>query len=104
MSTTATLAAFALSAELIDNITEAVAAPADPHTRAIIIRQLLAHVADAVDWRHGSQPQQPESNSLASVLKAADEHIVRMHTLPQPKPSSRPEPTDCGSRSRCRST
>lgn len=67
-----------LRAELVDAVTEAVATPDDPFLRALTIRAILAHVAEAVAWRQGINSQDDEQQSLATLLTAAEQHLQRM--------------------------
>lgn len=69
-----------LRAELVDEVTEAVAAPDDPFLRAVAIRAILAHVVEAVAWRHGldSSSDDAEQRSLVALTTAAEQHLRRM--------------------------
>lgn len=67
-----------LSPELVDLITEAVAAPANAAARAGVIATMLLGVLDAVTWRGGPGGDPVEAASLQRVVQAADAHRDRM--------------------------
>jgi hypothetical protein len=67
-----------LSAELIDGITEAVASPTDPRSRAEVIADLVHEVDEAVKWRNERHPGGEEEQSLAALVEAAAVHRHRM--------------------------
>jgi len=81
----------ALSAELIDEITEAVVKPADPRDRAEVIVDLVNEVDQAVKWRHQLHPDGQEERSLAPLVEAAADHRGRMEGLGE-DPDSEDEP------------
>ncbi len=73
-----TTISYALRAELVDEVTEAVATPDNPLLRAIAIRAILSHVAEAVTWRQGIDSDDDEQQSLAALTTAAEQHLQRM--------------------------
>lgn len=73
-----TTISYALRAELVDEVTEAVATPDDPLLRALAIRAILAHVAEAVAWRQGIDSHNDEQQSLTALTTAAEQHLQRM--------------------------
>jgi hypothetical protein len=68
----------ALSPELVDLITEAVAMPATAAARAEVIRAMLLRALDAVSWRQEFVGDGTEESSLLRVVKAAEAHRQRM--------------------------
>lgn len=68
----------ALSPELIDLITEAVAMPASAAARAEVIATVLLGMLDAVTWRGGPGGDADEAASLLQVVQAASAHQQRM--------------------------
>jgi hypothetical protein len=67
-----------LSAELIDQITEAVVTTEDARDRADIIAELVHQVDEAVKWRNERHPGGAEERSLATLVDAAARHRARM--------------------------
>ena len=70
----------ALSPELIDLITEAVAMPASAAARAEVIATVLLGMLDAVTWRGGPGDDAGEAASLRQVVQAAGAHQQRMRS------------------------
>lgn len=68
----------ALSPELVDLITEAVATPATATARAEVVRAMLLRALDAVSWRQELVGDGTEESSLLRVVKAAEAHRRRM--------------------------
>jgi len=68
----------ALSPELVDLITEAVAMPATAAARAAVVHAVLLRALDAVSWRQGLVGDGTEESSLLRVVKAAEAHRRRM--------------------------
>ena len=77
-----------IPAELVDELTEAVATPGDPVLRALVITEIIDQILEAVAWRQGSRPYLPERASLELLAAATEDHVHRMTTLS----------TSCGSR------
>ena len=76
----------ALSPELVDLITEAVAMPATATARAEVVRAMLLLALDAVSWRQELVGDGSEESSLLRVVEAADAHRRRMALAPDPLP------------------
>ena len=76
----------ALSPELVDLITEAVAMPATATARAEVVRTMLLLALDAVSWRQELVGDGSEESSLLRVVEAADAHRRRMALAPDPMP------------------
>ncbi len=70
-----------LSAQLMDEITEAVVKPTDPRVRAKVITELVHEVDEAVKWRHQLHPDGQEERSLTGLVDAAQAHQQRMDSL-----------------------
>lgn len=70
-----------LSAELMDEITEAVVKPTDARVRAKVINELVHEVDEAVKWRHQHHPDGQEERSLVGLVDAAQAHQERMENL-----------------------
>ena len=68
----------ALSPELVDLITEAVAMPATAAARAEVVHAVLLRALDAVSWRQELVGDGMEESSLLRVVKAAEAHRRRM--------------------------
>lgn len=68
----------ALSPELVDLITEAVAMPATAAARAEVVSAMLLRALDAVTWRQELVGDGTEESSLLRVIQAADAHRRRM--------------------------
>jgi hypothetical protein len=72
----------ALSPELVDLITEAVAMPATATARAEVVRAMLLLALDAVSWRQELVGDGTEESSLLRVVDAAGAHRRRMALAP----------------------
>lgn len=70
--------AVALSPELVDLVTEAVAMPASAAARAEVIATVLLGMLDAVTWRGGPGGDPSEAASLLRVVQAGRAHQNRM--------------------------
>jgi len=73
----------ALSPELVDLITEAVAMPATAAARAEVVHAMLLRALDAVSWRQEFVGDGTEEASLLGVLQAAEAHRQRMAVFPE---------------------
>ena len=72
----------ALSPELVDLITEAVAMPATAAARAEVVSAMLLRALDAVSWRQEFEGDGSEESSLLRVVTAAEAHRQRMAMAP----------------------
>lgn len=70
-----------LSAELIDEITEAVVKADQPSGRAQVIVDLVHEVDEVVKWRHQPHPGSAEEQSLTRLVDAAATHQHDMNDL-----------------------
>ena len=67
-----------LTADVIDAVSEAVAAPPTPAARAIVIAGLVTEMYASVQWRLGAVSSDAELASLDQVLTEAQAHLSRM--------------------------
>ena len=67
-----------LTADVIDAVSEAVAAPPNPAARATVIADLVTEIYATVQWRLGDVNADNELASLERVVAEVESHLDRM--------------------------
>ena len=67
-----------LTADVIDAVSEAVAAPPTPAARAAVIADLVTEMYATVQWRLGDVNADDELGSLQQVVTEVAAHVERM--------------------------
>ena len=67
-----------LTADVIDAVSEAVAAPPTPAARATVIASLMTETYATVQWRLGDVTADDELASLTRVMIEVQAHLDRM--------------------------
>lgn len=70
--------AVTLTTDVIDAVSEAVAAPPTPAARAAVIASLVTEMFATVQWRLGAVSSDDELASLTQVITEVDAHLNRM--------------------------
>jgi hypothetical protein len=72
----------AVSGEVIDGLTDAVASRTDPVARAAVLTGMLAEIVESVTWRCADTIDVGERDSLRRLVAEAEAHRQRMLSSP----------------------